>query len=30
MVGAGAVVTRPVADGQTVNGFPARVTAGQS
>ena len=27
MVGAGAVVTRPVADGQTVNGFPARVTA---
>jgi UDP-3-O-[3-hydroxymyristoyl] glucosamine N-acyltransferase len=28
-VGAGAVVTRPVADGQTVNGFPARVTAAQ-
>lgn len=27
MVGAGAVVTRPIADGQTVNGFPARVTA---
>ncbi len=30
MVGAGAVVTRPVSDGQTVNGFPARVTAAQS
>lgn len=27
MIGAGAVVTRPIADGQTVNGFPARVTA---
>jgi UDP-3-O-[3-hydroxymyristoyl] glucosamine N-acyltransferase LpxD len=30
MVGAGAVVTRPVADSQTVNGFPARVTAAHS
>jgi UDP-3-O-[3-hydroxymyristoyl] glucosamine N-acyltransferase len=30
MVGAGAVVTRPVADGVTVNGFPARVTAAKS
>lgn len=26
MIGVGAVVTRPVGDGQTVNGFPARVT----
>lgn len=29
-VGVGAVVTRPVPDGKTVNGFPARVTAADS
>lgn len=27
-LGAGAIVTRPIPDGKTANGFPARVTAG--